>query len=171
MAEQPAPRTPAAAHILVDGRSGSGKTTIARRIVDERPELQLLRLDDLYPGWDGLDAASRAVPGILVTLRWRAWDWPAASPGRWHELDPARPILVEGVGALSRASRPLAARAIWVETHAATRKRRALARDGDSYAPFWDRWAAQEEVFLARERPWELADEIVDGADPALRLG
>jgi hypothetical protein len=126
-----------------------------------RPELQLVRLDDLYPGWDGLDAGSAAVPSILTELRWRAWDWAANAPGDWHELDPQRPIIVEGVGAISRASRPLAGRAIWVELDDATRKQRALARDGDAYAPYWDRWAAQELVFLAREQPQALADELV----------
>ena len=147
--------------ILVDGRSGSGKTELARAMVLTRPELQLVRLDDLYPGWDGLDAGSAAVPSILTELRWQAWDWATDAPGDWHELDPQRPIIVEGVGAISRASRPLADRAIWVELDDASRKQRALARDGDAYAPHWDRWAAQELVFIHREQPQSLADEIV----------
>ena len=60
--------------ILIDGRSGSGKTELARSIAAHWPEAQLVRLDDLYPGWDGLDAGSAAVPGILTDFRWRAWD-------------------------------------------------------------------------------------------------
>jgi hypothetical protein len=123
---------------------------------------QLVRLDDLYPGWDGLDAGSAAVPGILTEFRWRAWDWAADRPGVWHDLDPERPIVIEGVGAISRASRLLATRAIWVELDDETRKIRALERDGDAYAPHWDRWAAQELVFIARENPRALADTIVE---------
>lgn len=153
--------------MLIDGRSGSGKTDLARAVVEGWPRAQLLRLDDLYPGWDGLDAGSAAVAGILAENRWRSWDWASDAPGVWHELDPQRPLVVEGVGALSRASRPLADRAIWVELDAATRKARALRRDGDAYAPFWDRWAAQEEAFIARERPRDLADLVVDGTDVA----
>ena len=152
--------------ILIDGRSGSGKTELARSIAAHWPEAQLVRLDDLYPGWDGLDAGSVVVPAILTDHRWRAWDWSADRPGAWHELDPARPILVEGVGALSRASRPLADLTLWVELDDATRKRRALARDGDTYAPHWDRWAEQEERFIARENPRALADVIVDLRHP-----
>ncbi len=38
---------------LVDGRSGSGKTTFATELA-EREGAQLLSLDDVYPGWDGL---------------------------------------------------------------------------------------------------------------------
>ncbi len=153
-------RTASRPVVLIDGRSGSGKSTLADALA---PALgsQLVRLDDLYPGWDGLDAGSAAVAGILTDLRWRAWNWAADEPGDWHELDPGRPIIVEGVGAISRASRPLADRAIWGEPDDATRKQRALARDGDTYAPHWDRWAAQELTFIARECPQELADEVV----------
>ena len=146
--------------ILVDGRSGSGKTELARAMVAADPALQLVRLDDLYPGWDGLDAGSAAVPGILSSLRFQAWDWAADAPGVWHELEPGRPILVEGVGSISRASRPFADRAIWVDLDDETRKARALARD-PYYAEYWERWAAHEEKFIARERPRELASERV----------
>jgi uridine kinase len=147
--------------ILIDGRSGAGKSELATRLAALIPDAQLVRLDDLYPGWDGLRAASRAVPLVLATSRWRAWDWDADAPGRLHVLDPAHPVIVEGVGALSRASRALASIAIWLETDDAERKRRALDRDGDTFAPHWDRWAAQEERFIADENPRRLADVIV----------
>lgn len=129
------------------------------------PEVQLLKLDDFYPGWDGLDAASALVPRILTELRWQAWDWAADSPGAWHELDGDRPIVIEGIGSLSRASKPLVDYSMWVELDDAARKKRALDRDGDAYAPFWDRWARQELRFIAREKPRALADELVDGTD------
>lgn len=126
---------------------------------------QLVRLDDLYPGWDGLAAGSAAVPEILRTNRWRAWDWALDRPGDWHSLDPARPIVIEGVGAISADSMPYADYAIWVELDAPTRKLRALERDGDAYAPFWDRWAAQEDVHIAREHPAGRAALVVDGTN------
>jgi hypothetical protein len=125
----------------------------------------LLRLDDFYPGWEGLDAGSAAVPGILRNHRWRSWNWEADRPGEWQDIDPGLPLLIEGVGALSRESRPLAHFAMWVELDAESRKARALARDGDAFAAHWDRWAAQEESFIARERPDALADVVVDGTD------
>lgn len=147
---------------LIDGRSGSGKTELAG-LLARRQGAQLVRLDDLYPGWHGLDAGSAAVPGILSTGRWQRWDWATGLPAEWHDLTDA-PLIVEGVGALSRASKPLAAHALWVELDGATRKRRALARD-DYYAEHWDEWAAQEEAFIAREDPRGLADLVVDGRD------
>jgi uridine kinase len=157
--------------VLIDGRSGSGKTELARALVEEWPVAQLLRLDDFYPGWHGLAAGSRAVPGILTGLRWQAWDWAADRPGAWHQLDPERPVVVEGVGAVSRASRALADLAVWVELDDDTRKHRALERDGDAFAPHWDAWAAQELEFIGREHPREFADLLVDGREATAAVG
>ncbi len=146
---------------LIDGRSGSGKSDLATLIAGRINGSQLVRLDDIYPGWDGLDAASRAVPGILDTLTWRSWNWEDDRPGGMHYLRPDAPIIIEGVGALSRESRARATTAIWLEADDSTRRQRALDRDGDTFAPHWERWAAQEELFIAREHPRELADVVV----------
>lgn len=150
--------------VLIDGRSGSGKTTIAAELVADWPQAQLVRLDDIYPGWDGLEQAVTAVVHDVlapVRPRWRAWDWARSTPGLWHPLDPHRPLIVEGVGALSSSSRALATFAVWVDADAATRRHRAIQRDGDAYAPHWERWAAQEDAFIAREHPESLADLVL----------
>lgn len=150
--------------VLVDGRSGSGKTTLAGELLSGWVGAQLVRLDDVYPGWDGLEAGSLQVAGLMLAASapgWRQWDWQAARPGPWHPLDPRLPLIVEGAGALSRANRGLATFGIWVETDDALRKQRALARDGDTYAPYWDRWAAQEAGFIAREHPQAIADLVI----------
>jgi len=148
--------------VLIDGGSGSGKTTLAPHLAAALGA-ELVHLDDFYPGWDGLEAGSRHVLDFVLsaTPRWQRWDWVADAPAEWHDLDPTLPLVVEGSGSLSRANRALATFGIWVELDAVTRKHRALARDGDAYAPHWDRWAAQEAAFAARERPRELADHVV----------
>lgn len=148
--------------ILIDGGSGSGKTELAA-VLAPAIGAELVRLDDIYPGWDGLEAASQMVPGIIETNRWRRWDWVAGEPAEWHDLDPHRPLVIEGCGSLSRANRALATFGIWVELDEPTRKARALARDGDAYAPHWDRWAAQERAFFERDRPDRLADTVLEG--------
>ncbi|MES2092382.1 MAG: ATP-binding protein [Actinomycetota bacterium] len=150
--------------VLIDGGSGSGKTTLAAALA---PALsaQLVRLDDFYPGWDGLESASAAVRDDVLAPEgpgWRRWDWTTGSAAEWHPLDPSQPLVIEGSGCLSRANRALASFAIWVELDLPTRKRRALARDGEDYAPYWDRWAAQERRFGRREQPWRLADLTLD---------
>lgn len=150
--------------VLIDGGSGSGKSTLAASLAD-RLGAELVRLDDLYPGWDGLEAGSRAVGAdLLGAHRWRRWDWDLGAPAEVHDVDPGRGLVVEGSGSLSARNRALATFGIWVELAEHARKARALARDGDAFAPHWDRWSEQERAFYARERPDLLADLVLDGA-------
>lgn len=146
--------------LLIDGRSGSGKSELATAL---RDTAQVVRLDDVYPGWDGLAAGSALVPAIIRDRRYRRWNWVAAEYAEWHELDD-RPLVIEGCGTLSRLNRSLADYGLWVEHPADDRRRRALLREPD-FAPHWDRWAAQEQKFIDRERPRERADAEVDGSD------
>ena len=155
-ATAPAVRRPV---VLVDGRSGSGKTTFARALRAAWPgPVQLVHLDDVYPGWHGLEAASRTVEqGLLATAEpgWTTWDWSASAPGPRRRLDPGRALVVEGAGSLTRGTAAAATVSVWLELDTVERRRRALARDGDGdgYEPWWDVWAEQEERHLRREDP------------------
>lgn len=160
--------------VLIDGRSGSGKSTLADEMSARWEASTVVRLDDIYPGWDGLAWASDHVHRELLRPRasgrpgrWRRWDWTTGAPGGWHTVDAGLRLIVEGVGALSRANREVADLGIWVDTPDDVRKHRALQRDGDSYRPHWDRWARQEDTFIAGHDPRSAADilvtETVDG--------
>lgn len=152
---------------LIDGRSGAGKTTLAR----ERAlaaGAQLLSLDDVYPGWDGLEAGEgHVLRSVLRPLaaglpaRWRRWDWERSAPAEWVPVDPTRPLIIEGCGAISPEARRLADRALWVDADDRERRKRALARDGGTFAPHWERWARQEEWHALLHDPRGVADEIV----------
>jgi gluconate kinase len=153
--------------VLIDGGSGSGKSTLARALAP-RLDAQLVHLDDLYPGWDGLRAGSEHVRAhVLAEARWRRWDWTSSAPGQWHRLDPTRALVVEGSGALSRANQALATFAIWIDCPPGLRYRRAMARDGEAYRPHWGRWARQERQFHSEERPDQLADLVLSTAGTA----
>lgn len=161
------------ARILIDGRSGSGKSTLATRLVDlaaaSGVAVTCIRLDDIYPGWGGLAAASRIVAEDLLRPlhelgrgSWRQHDWQAERAGDTHVVDAKQTLVIEGIGALSRGSAPLATYRIWVDADTEVRRRQALSRDGDLYRPHWDEWAAQEELFIAQHQPQTLADLVID---------
>lgn len=78
---------------------------------------------------------------------WR-WDWENDCPDLWVNLDPHTPLIIEGAGAVTAASKSSAARrgavlTIKIDAPTSERRRRALSRDR-GYGPWWDMWAAQE---------------------------
>lgn len=158
--------------VLIDGRSGAGKTSLAARVARAWPlagRVQVVALDSLYPGWDGLDAgAERARELILVPHgrgmigTWRRWDWDLGADAESHAVDPALALLVEGCGVLTPASARLADVTVWVDGPVESRKRRALERDGDAFRSHWKMWAAQEDAHIRRDGPRSLASLVVD---------
>jgi hypothetical protein len=161
----PAARRPV---ILLDGGSGAGKTSLAALVAESwratrGDVLQVVSLDDVYPGWHGLAAGSAAVSRILARSGpgYRRWDWDTSQPADWVDVDPVRPILVEGCGALTLRTGLLATCRVWLELDESARKARALARDNGGYDPYWDIWASQELLHWRENRPWRLADLTV----------
>jgi len=150
--------------LLIDGRSGAGKTQLARALA-RRTGARIVSLDEVYPGWDGLAAGAAAVPGIIREGRWRRWDWIADAPGEPAHVGRDGSLIVEGCGAITRASRALADHAWWIDRDDAERRERALGRDGEAYAPHWERWAAQEEALARREGSPALADLVLRAGD------
>lgn len=141
--------------LAVEGRSGAGKSTLATALAAEWT-MPVVRMDDLYPGWDGLlDGVDALVEWVLRPLslgrpvRWRRFDWAAGGYAEWHEEPETGALLVEGVGCGSSGAAPFLSGLIWVEAADDVRRSRALARDGDVYLPHWTRWADQEERFYA----------------------
>lgn len=160
--------------LAVDGRSGSGKTTFAETVLaalqQAAPDRStgLVHLDEVYPGWDGLASAVPVLAdGVLAALAtgrpagFTAWDWYAGAPGGHRPVPAADLLVVEGAGAGSRACAPYLSLLVWLEAPVEVRRRRALQRDGEVFAPHWDRWAAQEDRLFPVERTRQRADRVL----------
>lgn len=153
--------SPAPVIIAIDGRSGAGKTTLAIELaarLREHHKVSLFHLEDIYPGWNGLAAGiERYVSTVLKPLHsgspaeWVSWDWTRHYDGDTRTTQPAEIVLVEGVGAAAAAARPYLDAVVWADAPEQERHSRAIARDGESYAPYWDLWAAQEQEWLAAD--------------------
>lgn len=132
--------------VTIDGYSGSGKSTLAAALARLVNGWQVLHLDDWYPGWGGLAAGARIARRIAADLRegrapsYEAWDWEAGETGATIRV-PLAPTIIEGCGAIEAE----ADLAIWIADPGEDERRsRALARDGQTYAPHWRRWADQD---------------------------
>jgi uridine kinase len=156
--------------VLVDGLAGAGKTTLAALFADalrREDTVTVVAMDDLYEGWGGLPGVGRLVHQQLVRplvdgIRPRVarWDWHAARRRAPEPLPLADVVLLEGVGSWSSQLAPWTTLLVWVESPPDRRHSRALARDGEVFAPHWDAWAADERRLLAREATRAHADVV-----------
>lgn len=156
--------------VLIDGRSGAGKSSLAASLVAAWPlrgRVQLVALDSLYPGWDGLEDGVIAARGSILAPHargmigvWQRYDWQNDEYAEANAVDPALPLIVEGSGIITPVTARLADVRVWLEAPPTSRKHRALARDGDTYRPHWDRWAEQEEKHLQRDEPTSQATHV-----------
>jgi uridine kinase len=153
--------------VAIDGRSGAGKTSLAARL-RATLDAPVVTLEELYGGWDGLERGTDLlVSEVLKPLsagraaRVPRYDWVAASWGAPWVLEPPAVLIVEGTGAGARRAAAYASVLIWMEEAASVRRTRALDRDGQTFAPYWDMWAAQEDAMLAREHTPDRADFVV----------
>jgi uridine kinase len=143
--------------LALDGRAGAGKSSLAHELTGEIVRLEktlaVVRLDDLYDGWDGLNSAlaDRVVEQILEPLaagrsaRWQSYDWESGSFDGWHELLPPDVLLLEGCGAGDRRYAAYCTLLVWVEADPDARLARALARDGDTLRRHWAAWTRSED--------------------------
>jgi hypothetical protein len=158
--------------IAVDGRSGGGKTTFAERIAGGVTRGAMVHTDDVAWWQSRFDWALLLADGVLdplrcgraVAFRPPAWE----TRGRDGAIEvPAgcEVVVVEGVGASRKSLAPLLDATVWVQSDIVDARERCIARDGgtEEARAFFDDWASEEEPFLAADRPWERANEIVAG--------
>ena len=160
--------------VCVDGPAGSGKTTFADALVTTARErgldVELVHMDDVFAGWDGLADAGRRVLDQLVAplasgraAAYERYDW---HQGRFADVVPVAAtdlLVVEGVGSGDPAYDQLIAVLVWVWAPEPLRLRRGIERDGVAMMPHWRRWIVDEERLHARDRTAERADVVVDG--------
>ena len=168
----------------IDGQGGSGKSTLARELVQDLPlKVAVVRGDDFYSdtsdeakallnpeeGYEDYFDWRRLRSDILgcvrdnsPILRYQQYDWNIAALGEWLEIPIPEVLIVEGVYTLRPELRDYFDVTVFVQTSETTRLQRQSSRGENTR--FWiSRWVAAEDLYVAREKPWEWADVLLDG--------
>lgn len=158
--------------LAVDGRSGSGKTTIAALLHQRVPNSIVVHTDDVAWHHSFFDWSNLLIDGVLKPLKngravhYQPPGW--QTHGRLGAIEiptGLKLVIVEGVGASRREVMPWIDRSLWIQSDFDEAQRRGIARDGGTKEAenFWHEWMAQEVDFLQRQRPWERATAIING--------
>ena len=165
--------------VALDGRCGSGKTTLAAQLTERFPQSITVHTDDFYlppsrrvTGWEKIPCANmdiqRLRDEVVAPARaGQAFSYQAYScrEGAYlppRPLGPAPLVIVEG----SYSHHPLLAGyetlRVFVTCSKEEQTRRLQAREGERYANFAARWIPLEEGYFAQYRIEETTDLALD---------
>jgi uridine kinase len=160
--------------VTIDGPSGAGKTSLARRLCRSLRRVPVVHLDHLYEGWTGLDGVGdRLDAWVMTPLRQGlpgqhlVYDWHRGAYAEWREVPLAPVLLVEGVGAGQRRFQDAAVLRIWIDAPEDLRRDRTLEREGPDMQTALTEWWPREARHFEAEHTRTRADLVVDGAPHA----
>jgi len=164
--------------VALDGRSGTGKSTIAQAVA-ARVDASIVVSDDFYAGgnddvWYGRSASEKVAQGIdwrrmrkevlepLLANKPASWHPLDFQPGSgwigWKEefvmLEPAPVILLDGIYSARPELADLVDVAVLIETDDLVRRKRLVVREGQDFMQRWHQlWDAAEDYYFTHIRP------------------
>jgi sugar-phosphatase len=155
----------------IDGRSRSGKTSLAAELAAARDNVAVIHTDDIAWHHSFFDWTDLLITGLLEPLR---RDGPPISftPQPWIDRGRAgsidirqgtQVVLVEGVGAARLELTQQLDATVWVETPEDVAMQRTVELDRDPPG-FIDDWMRAERAHFDRDRPWTRATVIASGS-------
>jgi uridine kinase len=172
--------------VAIDGRSGVGKSTIAKDLA-VKLSAALIDGDDFYAGgseaeWDARTTAEKA----SLCIDWRRLRREALEPliagkaASWHPYDfetgaiqaphtktanPAEIIILDGVYSGRPELSDLVDLAVFIDLDDKERRARLVKRESKNYVDEWmQRWSEAEEYYFTHRRPEETFDLVVQNS-------
>ena len=168
--------------LALDGRCGSGKTTLANGLAAQLPGCTLLRTDDFYlppadrvPGWEQIPCANMDLARLRDEALRPAYEGQPV-PYRAYSCREGRCLPVQQLSAQplvilegSYSHHPLLAGyetlRVFVTCSKPEQTRRLQAREGERYANFAARWIPLEERYFAAHDPAARCNFVLDTAE------
>ena len=165
--------------LALDGRCGSGKTTLANALAQQFPASAVLRTDDFYlppaqraHSWEQTPCANMDLARLRdealrpayagQPAQYRAYSCREGAYQPAQELPTQPLVILEG----SYSHHPLLTGyetlRVFVTCSKEEQTRRLQAREGERYASFAARWIPLEEGYFAKYQIAENADFVVD---------
>ena len=165
--------------IALDGRCGSGKTTLAAQLAEHFPQSSIFHTDDFYlppaarvPGWETIPCANmdleRLRSEVLAPARaglpvnYRAYSCREGAYLPAQHIAPQPLFIIEG----SYSQHPVLAACydltVFVTCSKEEQTRRLQLREGTRYTNFVQRWIPLEEGYFEKYGIEEKADFVLD---------
>lgn len=166
--------------VAIDGRAGSGKTTLANFLA-ERLKAQIVHTDDFSDWSNPLDWWPSVVERVFEPIGNNEKVLSYVKT-KWWPIDKSAPLvnqivtpimIIEGVGSLQRQLRPYVSYGIFIDIPSDVCLNRGLDRDKgqggvteSKLRQMWLEWCVAEEQYIKRDNPRSFADLIVDEVKP-----
>ena len=165
--------------LALDGRCGSGKTTLANALAKQFPTSTTLHTDDFYlppdrrvPGWEKTPCANMDLARLRdealrpayagQPVQYRAYSCREGAYQPVQELAAQPLVILEG----SYSHHPLLTGyetlRVFLTCSREEQTRRLQAREGERYANFAARWVPLEEGYFAQYKIEKAADFVLD---------
>ena len=179
--ESTAPKVGNTLFIAIDGRGGSGKTTLAALLM-KKLNAQLIQTDD-FASWDNpydwsrllIERVFEPIQNGAKTLNYpRSKWWENHQPEPVVDQPVTKIMILEGVSSLRKEFHDYISIGIFVNTPRETCLQRGIERDINNdtgktkveITAMWENWAAAEDEYINRDNPQEYAHIVIDGTRP-----
>ncbi|MBA3331990.1 MAG: uridine kinase [Actinobacteria bacterium] len=167
----------------IDGRGGSGKTTLARELERASDDVVVVEFDDFYlPLRERQARVERGDIEIGGNFDWRRlrdqvlmplsrdevssyqrYDWPSDELAEWHMVPIGGIVLIEGNYCTRHDLSSFYDYSLWIDAPHELRLERGLRRGGDHTRERWlKEWMPEEDRYIAAEDPATRVDLVLD---------
>jgi uridine kinase len=163
--------------VAIDGRGGSGKTTLAGQLAARLPGVTVVHTDDFarghvggrlpVSGWEHKRFYEQVAAPLLDDRpgRYQRYDWDAQPLDDRIDVPCEGILVVEGVSSTRVELLVPWDATIWVETPTDERLARGIARDGEHMRDQWEQvWEVEEDAYVRSQHPAARADVVVSGS-------